>query len=97
MLVFVGAAALCVAVAVVALTSSGAPYAPWLLAGAALYLVGCFVVTVAFHVPRNDALAATSSADAWRAYLSSWTAGNHVRTAACLLSAAALVNAVRLG
>ena len=45
---------------------------------------------------RNDALAATDGVDAWRSYLTSWTAGNHVRAAAGLLSAAALVNAVRV-
>jgi uncharacterized membrane protein len=73
----------------------------WLLAaGAGLYLVS-FLITAAYHVPRNDALAllspgAPGTAEAWRAYLHEWTTANHVRVAAALLSAAALVNAVRV-
>jgi len=56
----------------------------------------------AFHVPRNDALAALvpdapGTTDAWRTYLREWTAANHVRAAAALLAAAAFVNAVRVG
>jgi uncharacterized membrane protein len=101
MLVFTGSAILCLAVAVVALRSLDEPFAAWLLAGVALYVVGCFVLTIAYHVPRNDALAllapdAPGTAGAWRTYLREWTVANHVRVAAALLSAAALVNAVRV-
>jgi uncharacterized membrane protein len=32
-------------------------FAPYLLTGSALYVVGSMVVTVAFNLPRNDALA----------------------------------------
>jgi uncharacterized membrane protein len=90
MLALMGTAALCVGLGVLALTRLDEPAAPWLLAGCGLYLAAV-VVTVAFHVPRNDALglldpAASGSADAWRHYLTVWTAGNHVRS---LVSAAA--------
>lgn len=83
-------------VLVVALRDLGGPGAPWLLVGALLHLVGSFGVTAAFHVPRNQALgrldpAAPGSAEAWRTYARTWTAGNHVRAAAGVLAAAALV------
>jgi uncharacterized membrane protein len=99
MLPFAGTAALSVAVAVVALTRLGESDAPWLLAGAVLYLVGVFGLTMAYHVPRNDALAALApdapgTAQAWTTYLVEWTTANHVRAAAGLLAAAALGIAV---
>jgi uncharacterized membrane protein len=63
------------------------------LTGSAPYLVGTILVTIAFNVPRNDALAAAASdgddsADLWRRYVREWTAWNHVRTAAALAAAA---------
>jgi uncharacterized membrane protein len=72
------------------------PGSGWLLAGGLLYVVGCFCVTMAFNVPRNDALAAVDPASAegaalWTTYLSSWTAWNHVRTAASLAAMASII------
>jgi uncharacterized membrane protein len=101
MIVFAGTALLSVAVIVVALTSLGESYAPWLLAGAVLYLVGVFGLTMAYNVPRNDALDALvpdapETVQAWKTYLAEWTRANHVRAAAGLASAAALVIAVRV-
>jgi uncharacterized membrane protein len=101
MVVFLGSALLSVALAVVALTSLGSSWAPWLLAAAALELVGVLGLTVGFHVPRNDALAALhpgapGSAEAWGAYVREWTALNHVRAAAGLASAASLLVALRV-
>ena len=101
MLAFTGTALLSVALAVVAIASLGESWAPWLLAGAALYLAGVFGLTMAFHVPRNDALAklvvdAPGTAQAWATYLSQWTAGNHVRSAAALLAAAAIMVGLKL-
>jgi uncharacterized membrane protein len=50
------------------------------------------LVTVVFNVPRNEALAAVDptsadSAKRWSGYIASWTAWNHVRTAAALVVA----------
>jgi uncharacterized membrane protein len=101
MLAFMGTAALSVAVAVAGVASLGEAHGPWLLAGALLYLVGVIAVTMGYNVPRNDTLA-TLAADApgtpaaWATYVSQWTAANHVRSAAGLLAAAALINAVRV-
>ena len=52
-------------------------------------------MTIVFNVPRNNALAAvdpasTSGAAQWTSYLTSWTAWNHVRTAAALAAAGSL-------
>ena len=46
-----------------------------------------------FNVPKNEALASVAPADPgsaslWAGYVSSWTAWNHVRTAAALAAAA---------
>lgn len=68
----------------------------WLLAGGALYLAGGFGVTALFNVPRNNALARASAEDPesarlWADYLTTWTAWNHVRTAASLAALALLI------
>jgi uncharacterized membrane protein len=65
---------------------------PWLLSAGVIYTLGAFAVTMAFNVPRNDALAAldpgsAEAATRWADYLSSWTAWNHVRTGASALAA----------
>ena len=68
------------------------------IAGSALYVIGTLVVTIAFNVPRNDALAAVEpenadsadSVELWRRYVVEWTAWNHVRTVAPLTAAALL-------
>lgn len=55
----------------------------WVLAGAAVYLVGTFGVTAALNVPLNNRLLGAHDKGAgWRAYWRPWTAWNHVRTAA---------------
>ena len=81
-----GTALACVAVIVV----EGA------FAGAAMYLIGVIAVTIAYNVPRNNALAATEATSAvaepvWTRYLVEWTAANHVRTVSGLAAAALLL------
>jgi uncharacterized membrane protein len=102
MLALLGTGAACAGLAVVALFQWDEPYAGYLLAGAALYLMGAIGLTRAYHVPRNDALAAVDprSADAashWARYLAEWTRWNHVRTAAPLAAAAAFSVALTAG
>ncbi len=101
MVVFGGTAVVSAAIVVVGVRALGESYAPWLIGGALLYLLGVFGLTVGFHVPRNDALAALApeaagTADGWRTYVSAWTAANHVRAGVALLAAAALGIAVRV-
>jgi uncharacterized membrane protein len=86
--IFLGTAVVCAVLLVAALLWQ-TPGAFLLLAGSISYVVGTFLVTLAFNVPRNDALAAavpdsTAGAALWSDYLVSWTQWNHVRTAAAL-------------
>lgn len=95
-----GTGAICVAVAVVALGDWSEPWAPYVLAGAVLYLV-CPVVTMTYHVPRNNALdrvdaSGAGAAETWARWHPAWTRGNHVRTLACLASALTFVVALRV-
>jgi uncharacterized membrane protein len=99
MLAFAGGAVACVGLAVVAVVRWGQPGSPWLLAGSLLYTIGGFGLTVVANVPLNDRLDTVSpkAADAaarWSAYVSDWTAWNHVRTVASLIAAALLLVAL---
>jgi uncharacterized membrane protein len=101
MLVLFGTALVCVVLGVSAVRRWGEPAAAWQLAGAALYLV-CVVLTMAYHVPRNDALArldpdAAGAVAPWHHYLTYWTAWNHVRTLSATAGALALTVAMRVG
>jgi uncharacterized membrane protein len=96
---FVGSAALAAVLGVVAVRRVGTPGSWFLLAGAVLGVLG-FLVTVAFNVPLNDHLdtvdpAAPEAADEWRAYLSTWTAWNHLRTATGFVGAALMLGGLR--
>jgi uncharacterized membrane protein len=67
--------------------------ATYVLIGSLLYLVGTVLVTIAFNVPLNDALAivkpdSVDGANLWAKYLNNWTFWNHVRTIAALMAAA---------
>jgi uncharacterized membrane protein len=57
-------AAACAVLAVASLLSWPEPGALFLLVGSTLYLVGTILVTIAFNVPLNDALAAVEPASA---------------------------------
>jgi uncharacterized membrane protein len=91
----------CVALAISALFRLDEPDAVFLLVGGALYLV-TIVLTIVFHIPRNDALAivdpdSTDGASYWSYYLSAWTTWNHARTISSVAAAAALTVALRVG
>ncbi len=61
--------------------------------GGAIYLLGTFGVTVIFNIPKNNRLDRNApdspeSRAYWdNVYMPRWTAWNHVRTVACLVSA----------
>jgi len=97
--VFFGTAVACVLVMIASLLRWHDPGAVYLLIGGALYLVGTFLVTLVFNVPKNNALASVApanpgSASLWTDYLSKWTAWNHVRAAAAIAAAALLTIAL---
>lgn len=84
---FLGTAAVSVVAAAVAVAQWHAPATPFLLAGALLYGVGTFLVTVRGNVPLNERLAGLAATDPeagtlWRDYLRRWTRLNTIRTAA---------------
>jgi uncharacterized membrane protein len=75
------------------------PWAPAQLAAAVLYLAGVVVLTIAYHVPRNERLERTDPGTPegrayWARYLREWVPMNHVRTAAPLAAAVLLVVAL---
>ena len=96
---FFGTAALCVVLAVHAVVTWRMPSAAYVVTASVLYLLGVIFVTMAFNVPLNNALAgvAQGSPDAervWTRYLSVWTAWNHVRTVAPIVSAVGFILAL---
>ncbi len=97
-----GTALTCVAVIVAAVASWNESFGPYLAGGGALYLAGTIAPTIAYHVPRNDALTevepeSPDGARYWARYLAEWTRWNHVRAAAALAAAALLTVALNVG
>ncbi len=98
--VFMGTAILSLVLLVAAFFGWPSPRAICLAAGAVLYVIGCFGVTLLFNVPLNNALAAATPESAegaklWRGYLSRWTMWNTVRTLASLAATACFIVALR--
>lgn len=92
MLALFGTAVACIFLAVSSVLKWHQPGAAYLLVGSLLYLIGTVLVTIAFNVPLNDALAiakpdSTEGANLWARYLTNWTFWNHVRTIAALAAA----------
>jgi uncharacterized membrane protein len=96
-----GTALACAVLVVAAFIEWGEAYAVFLLVGGLLYLVGVIVLTIVYHVPRNNALMTLDpddrdAASHWNRYVRTWTAGNHVRTVAPLATAVLLTIALRV-
>ncbi|TCN37299.1 putative membrane protein [Kribbella orskensis] len=101
LLIFLGTALICLALAVLAFVRDS-PGRWWLLAGAALYLVGVIVLSFAVNIPLNDKLAAldpnsAEGAAEWLNYLAKWNPANNVRAVACLLAVIAFGLALNAG
>lgn len=98
-----GTALGCAALVVKSLVAWDEPHAVYLFVGGALYLVGTILLTIVYHVPRNEALARVDpngtddAAGHWDRYVRHWTALNHLRTGAALAAAAALTAGLRAG
>ena len=97
MALFLGMAAASVLIAGYAWLGLPGPAGTLIGLAAAVYLVGCFGVTVAFNVPLNEALAgmdpgAQATRDWWLdRYVPRWTVWNSVRTGAALVASALLL------
>jgi uncharacterized membrane protein len=94
-----GTGLVCVLAVIAALGADEEVQAGWVLAGAALYVLGNLITTMLANVPLNNRLARVEpgSADGnavWNAFLTRWTAWNHVRTVTGLAGSALLVIAV---
>jgi uncharacterized membrane protein len=101
LLIFMGTALVCVALGIVALVKDS-PGKWWLVAGAALYLIGVIVLSFAVNIPLNDQLAAidpnsTAGAAEWTKYLANWNPANNVRALACALGVIAFGLALASG
>jgi uncharacterized membrane protein len=102
MTVLFGTAGLAVATTVVGIGRRDTPGGRLLIIGSVVYLVGVIGLTMAYHVPLNNALArfdpATGDAQrTWADYYRGWTALNHVRALAGVAGAVLLgIAALRL-
>jgi uncharacterized membrane protein len=97
-----GSGLLSLVLAVWGLLTLDEDYGAYLLAGGVLYLLGPVGVTMAFNVPRNNALAAADpesreDAELWVRYLAEWTRWNHVRVSIGLAATAMFTIALTVG
>ncbi|MFI5509747.1 DUF1772 domain-containing protein [Mycobacterium sp. NPDC051804] len=98
LLAYFGATILALSAGVMAAMRIGEAGSGWILAGAVLGILAA-IITMVFNVPLNNHLetldpAGLSVADAareWQAYLSTWTAWNHVRAATSIVAAALML------
>lgn len=98
MAVVFGPAVAGLVLAVRALAHRGEPHGALVVVGAVVYVVGVAGMTVVFHVPRNQALAALDPvvyASSWGSWFSSWVAGNHVRVVSAFVAAGLLMAGLR--
>ena len=82
LVVLFGTGVFCVGLDVWSVFVREEPFALHLLVGSALYLVGAILLTIVYHVPRNEALASVEPRDAdaenhWIPYHSGWTTVGH--------------------
>lgn len=102
LIAYLGAGVLAVAVGVAAIVQFGSPGSGWLLAGAIFGVLGT-IVTIAFNVPLNNhldtvdpvGLSMAEATSEWQAYLSTWTAWNHVRTVTAVVAPVLMLIGVR--
>ena len=95
MLLLFGTGAACAVLGIQSARSLGDSASIYRLIACALFIVGVVLLTIGYHVPRNDMLAGLDpdSADGvtyWATYLDEWVRMNHVRTIAPLASAVLL-------
>ncbi|MGB3635717.1 MAG: anthrone oxygenase family protein [Rubrobacteraceae bacterium] len=99
---FFGAMVLCLAVILVSLIRRGGSASWTALAGAVIYIVGVFGVTVGFNVPLNETLATLDptlpeNAPSMTAYIEDWSFWNNVRTLANVLAFGLLASSIAFG
>ena len=98
--VFFGTAVASFLAAAMAVFQASRTARTWLIAGAALYLIGTIGVTIACNIPLNNRLAALNpdaapSVDYWQRYLSAWIKWNHIRAIASVMASLFLILGLR--
>lgn len=102
LLAYFGATILALIVGIMAVLRIGEPGSGWILAGAILGILAA-LITMVFNVPLNNhletvdpaGLSVTDAAQEWQAYLSTWTAWNHVRAATSIVAAVLMLVGLR--
>jgi uncharacterized membrane protein len=89
-----------VVLAVYALVSMEGSARIWLIVGGATYAVGGFLITAAYHIPRNKEMDEidASAADVgtrWSDYLSEWLPAHHLRTVLAIVALFSFAMALR--
>lgn len=102
MLLLFGTGAACLALMIHAALHLEAPGSTYQLIAGAIYIVGVVLLTVGYHVPRNNRLDGLDPNSAegiayWAVYLEQWVRMNHVRTVAPLVTAVLLTLSLRVG
>jgi uncharacterized membrane protein len=100
MTVFLGTGITCLLLVIYALFHWQQPGVAMLLMGSQLYLIGTLVVSIAFNIPLNEALAkvepdSVAGESFWATYLANWTAWNHLRTITSVAATIAFSLALR--
>jgi uncharacterized membrane protein len=83
LMLFLGTPVLCSLISINSVLNIQDPGNLYLLAGALVYLIGPFGITMLFNVPLNNLLARTGVSDAdeiWPVYQKRWQWWNHIRT-----------------
>lgn len=97
LLVFLGTALLCGILGFYSVWHWQDAASPWLLLGAACYLIGTIGITITFNVPLNNTISGTAAAlaqQAWPNYIRQWLPWNHLRTFMSIAATTALTFAV---
>jgi uncharacterized membrane protein len=92
--IFLGTAFASLSLGAVCLFRPSQTGATLILAACTLTFAGMFIVTLAFNVPLNNALAADASV--WARYVKDWTFWNHVRTLSSLIACGLFIAALRM-
>ena len=91
MLLFFGSTLVSAFLVYSGITMQGHAVSGLILATGLIYVIGMFISTAVFNVPRNDRLAqvdpdSPEARPAWKKYYKEWTFWNHVRTLASLVT-----------
>jgi uncharacterized membrane protein len=89
-----------VVLAVYALVSMEGQARIWLIVGGVTYAVGGFLITAAYHIPRNEKMNEmdANAADVgtrWSDYLSEWLPAHHIRTVLAIVALFSFAMALR--